>query len=151
MFSVSDLSIRPFFVRTDSVNIVDSSRIRMRRNRLDVELLDSTQMKSNSSIFEIIKSDDARFVAARQRNNFTIFYLQNESSLQDLPSANDVPVMSATFHGDDFYSIDAKHTLKRFNLLRSKEIEQRNTFESAKKYGLLVPIKTLQSAIDLCR
>lgn len=103
------------------MNIVDSSRIRMRRNRLDVELLDSTQMKSNSSIFEIIKSDDGRFVAARQRDNFTVFYLQNESALQDLPAANDVPVMSGTFHGDDFFSIDAKHTLKRFNLTRSKE------------------------------
>lgn len=92
----------------------------MKRNRFNVEHLDSTEMMSNSLIFEIITADDARFVAARQRNNFTIFHLQNESALQDLPCVNNVPFMSGIFHGDDFYSIDAKHILKRFSLARSK-------------------------------
>lgn len=96
----------------------------MKRNRLDVELLDSTDMSSNSSIFEIIKSDDARFVAARQRNNFTIFYLQNESALQNVPCTNNVPFMSGTFHDEAFYTIDAKHVLRRFNMARSKETGQ---------------------------
>lgn len=91
----------------------------MRRNRLDVELLDSTEMKSNSSIFEIIKSDDARFVAARQRDNFTIFYLRDDSTMQNVPSVNGIPLMSGAFDCNDFYTIDAKHILRRFNLSRS--------------------------------
>lgn len=98
--------------------------MRLKRNRLEVELLDSTEMVSKSSIFEIIKADDGRFVAARQRDNFTIFYLQNESSQQDLSSVNDVPFMSGVFQSTDFYSIDAKHRLKRFDLLRGKETGQ---------------------------
>lgn len=121
MFSVSQHRLSYPETTTDRIHFADSSRIALKRNRLDVEFLDSTEMKSNSSIFEIIKADDARFVAARQRDNYTIFYLQNESALQDLPCANRVPFMSGTFHGDDFYSIDAKHILKRFDLSRSKE------------------------------
>lgn len=81
-------------------------------------------MKANTSIFEIIKSDDGRFVAARQRNNFSIFHLQNESCMQHLPSVNNAPFTSGTFQGDDFYSIDAKHILRRFNLTNSKETGQ---------------------------
>lgn len=78
-------------------------------------------MTDNSPIFEIIKSENSRFVGARQRNRFSTFYLQDETAQQDLPSLKSVPFISGDFHRENLYTIDADRVLRRFNLELAQE------------------------------
>lgn len=104
-----------FYLFTDSatLNSIDT--------KLQLEHLDSTNQVICDTIFEVIKSDDNHFVAARQKHQFTVFYLQSENVQQDFKCEHRIPFISGTFVENNFYSIDANRTMQRFNLATKQE------------------------------
>lgn len=93
---------------------------------LQVEHLDSTKSQMCDTIFEIIKSNDNCYVAARQKNRFTLFHLQEELSQQEFRCERDVPFMSATFVDNYFYTINANRVICRHELNEKKECGRMN-------------------------
>lgn len=93
----------------------------MKQNELKIKHLDRVNLNSeDGSIFEVIKADDNHFVAARQRNHFTIFHLQDDSLQQTFNSNRNIPFLSGVFHRNSFFTIDAKRSVKSFDLVCNK-------------------------------
>lgn len=72
-------------------------------------------------IYEVIRSDCSSYIAARQKHDFSVFNLQNDSLKCDFRS-DKVPFISGTFQCDNFLSIDVNRTIKRYNLARQQEM-----------------------------
>lgn len=89
--------------------------------RLQLQLLDSTNRDICDTIFEIVKSTDNSFVAARQKHRCTVFALQDELAYQDIHCERDIPFMNATFNEKYFFTIDANRVIRRHDLLTNRE------------------------------
>lgn len=91
------------------------------KDGLNVEHLDSTNQIACDTIFEILKSDDNCYVAARQKHQFTVFCLQDEMGQQDFRCERNIPFVSGTFSQNDFYTIDANRVIQRHDLKQNRE------------------------------
>lgn len=101
--------------------ILDSSVLKSNKNRLQLEHLDSTNEHICDTIFEIIKSTENSYVAARQKHRCTVFALQDELAHQDFNCERNIPFLSATFNEKHFFTIDANRVIQRHDLLANRE------------------------------
>lgn len=92
-----------------------------KKDKLLLEHLDSANQIICDTIFEIKKSNDNSFVAARQKNHFTVFHLQDEFAQQEFRCDRNIPFMSATFNQNKFYTIDANRVIQRHDLKENRE------------------------------
>lgn len=83
--------------------------------------MDSTNPTLSDTIFEIFKSNDDRFVAARRKYKFSVFYLQDEFAQQDFQCERNIPFISGTFVDSKFFSIDANRVIQRHDLITNQE------------------------------
>lgn len=90
-------------------------------NRLQLEVLDSTKNTICDTIFEITKSSDNVYVAARQKHQCTVFALQDEFSHQDFFCERNIPFLSATFCDRCFFTIDANRVIQRYDMKTNRE------------------------------
>lgn len=108
----------------NDIPISDSAKLVSNKDQLQLEHLDSTNKTTCDTIFETTKSSDNRFVAARQKKRFTVFYLQNdddEFSQQDFQCDRNIPFVSGTFTDKYFFTIDANRVILRHDLNVGKE------------------------------
>lgn len=101
--------------------ITDSAILTANKDQLQVKHLDSTNDKICDTIFEISKSNDNSFVAARQKYRFTMFYLQDELTQFEVECERNIPFMSGTFIDEYFYAIDANRVIQRHNINERRE------------------------------
>lgn len=101
--------------------ISDSAMLVSNKDQLQLEHLDSTNQIICDTIFEITKSEDNCYVAARQKHHFTVFYLQDELAQQDFQCERNIPFLSGTFNQHHFYSIDANRVIQRHDLKENRE------------------------------
>lgn len=106
-----------FFSISDSATVETTSS----KDQLQIQHLDSTNQVVCDTIFEIFRSNDNCFVAARQKNQFTVFYLQDENAQQDFQCERNIPFISGTFVNDYFYTIDANRIIQRHDLRQNQE------------------------------
>lgn len=101
--------------------ILDSAVVKSNNDRLQLDHLDSTSQKMCDTIYEIFKSNDNRFVAARQKHRFTMFYLQDDLEQCEFPCERNIPFMSGTFTDNYFYTINANRVVQRNDLMTNRE------------------------------
>lgn len=122
IFSKYENGAIKMLINVNSRSILDSTHLKSNGHKLEVEHLDSLKIENNNTIHEVITSTDSRYVAARQSNNFAVFYLQDKSSQHNFPCDRKVPFISGAFQEHYFYSIDMNHVLKRYDLRKNKEV-----------------------------
>ncbi|XP_031618550.1 uncharacterized protein LOC116337797 [Contarinia nasturtii] len=115
-----------FYVSGENLNIFNSSIIKSNNDRLHIQHLDSTNKKICDTIFEVSKSNDNCFVAARQKHRFTLFYLQDELTQQEFRCERNIPFMSGTFIDKYFYTIDANRIVRQHELYERRECSRMN-------------------------
>lgn len=91
------------------------------KNHLQLKHLDSTNKFICDTIFEIIKSSDNVYVAARQKHQCTVFALQDEFSHQDFHCERNIPFLSAAFCDRFFFTIDANRVIQRYDMKTNRE------------------------------
>lgn len=99
----------------------DSATLSTNKNQLQLEHLDSTNKVIGETIFEITKSPDNFFVAARQKHQFTVFCLQNDLTQQDFHCERNIPFLSGAFNEKYFFTIDANRVIQRHDLAEYRE------------------------------
>lgn len=103
---------------------LDSATLTCNKSQLQLQHLDSTNNKICNTIFEISKSNDNNFVAARQKFKSTVFYLQEELTQQEIQSNRNIPFVSGTFIDKYFYTIDANRVIYRHDLTERRGFGQ---------------------------
>lgn len=106
-----------FIFLIDSAALTASSK----NHQLQLEHLDSTNQIICDTIYEIFKSYDNCFVAARQKHNFAVFCLQDDLTQHDFQCERNVPFMSGAFNQHHFYTIDANRVIQRHDLVVDRE------------------------------
>lgn len=110
----------------DCFFFLDSAVLTCNKDQLQLQHLDSTNEVICDTIFEINKSNDNTFVAARQKYKYTVFYLQEELMQQEIQCDRNIPFMSGTFTDRHFYTIDANRIIKRHDLDSRRSCGQMN-------------------------
>lgn len=101
--------------------IADSAKIVSNKDRLQLEHLDSTSPVICDTIYETMRSNDSCFVAARQKKRFTVFYLQDDLTQQEIQCERNIPFMSGTFTDKYFFTINANRVIQRHDLTERRE------------------------------
>lgn len=114
IFANSIIFLFAFF--TDSAALIAN-----KNHRLQLEHLDSTNQIICDTIYEIIKSHDNYFVAARQKHHFAVFCLQDNLAQHDFQCERNIPFMSGAFNQHHFYTIDANRVIQRHDLRADRE------------------------------
>ncbi|XP_055315408.1 uncharacterized protein LOC129575597 [Sitodiplosis mosellana] len=110
-----------FYVSGEKLNIFNSAKLVPTKDQLQLEHLDSTNNKICDTIFEITKSNDSCYVAARQKKRFTLFYLQDELTQQEFQCERNIPFMSGTFTDKYFFTINANRIIQQHDLGERRE------------------------------
>lgn len=110
-------------MKTNFISI-DSAVLSSNKEKLQLNHLDSTNKIICDTIFEVTKSNDNNYVAARQKQKFTVFYLQDEMAQQDFQCERSIPFMSGTFIDKYFFTIDANRIIQRHDLNGNRECGQ---------------------------
>lgn len=94
------------------------------RGQLKLEHLDRTSNQICDTIFEVSKSNDDRYVAARQKKSFLVFYLLDQFAQHEFKCERNIPFMSGTFIDKYFFTIDANRVVQRYDLSDGREYGQ---------------------------